>query len=205
MRNLRRTVSLAAIVLLTGSAIACAPDLSPTAPSLGAGDVAAPRLAATAAAPSWSVVGLRRDRALRSDLTVTQVIGPRGGRLAIAEAGFALEVPAGAVTQATTFRVTALAGDRVAYDFGPDGAVFPIPLRATQDLRATNAPRLPRNVSFTLGQIDGNGQLMTGASAQQVTGSVDRSGRSVTFGVPHFSGWIILYRDGQSPDSTQIP
>ena len=57
MRNLRQTVSLAAIVLLTGTAIACAPDASTTAPALGAADVAAPRRTSTA---SWSVAGLRR-------------------------------------------------------------------------------------------------------------------------------------------------
>jgi hypothetical protein len=204
MRNLRQTVSLAAIVLLTGTAIACAPDRSPMAPALEASDVAAPRMAA-APAP-WTVAGLRRERPLRTDLTVTQVIGPRGGRLTHAEAGLTLEVPAGAVSQATTFRVTALAGDQVAYDFGPDGAVFPINLRATQDLRGTNAPRLPRNVSFTLGQLGPDGQPIAAPSPdQQITGAVDRTGRAVTFGVPHFSGWIIMYRNGQDPDSTQVP
>jgi hypothetical protein len=203
MRTLRQSASLAAIVLLTGTAIACAPDRSPTGPSLGAPDVAGPR---RAVAPSWSVAGLRRERALRTDVTVTQVIGPRGGRLTHTEAGLTLEVPAGAVAAPTTFRVTALAGAEVAYDFGPDGSVFPVNLRATQDLRGTNAPRLPRNASFALGQIGADGALLTGAQAQRITGTVDRTGRSVTFGVPHFSGWIVMWRDGGGgADSTEVP
>jgi hypothetical protein len=208
MRNLRHTVSLTAVVLLTGAAMACAPDRSPTAPSLGASDVGAVRTsvssAAAASSPTWSVVGLRRTRPLRTDLTVTQVIGPRGGRLDHAAAGFSLEVPAGAVAKATTFRVTALAGETVAYDFGPDGSVFPKALRATQDLRNTNAPRLPRNVAFALGQVDAAGRLMAGAT-QEVTGTMDRTGLSVSFGIPHFSGWIILWRDGSGSDSTEVP
>lgn len=202
MRHLRQTVSLAAIVVLTGTAIACAPDRSPTAPALDASHAAAPRRTASA---SWSVAGLRRNRALPTDLTVTQVIGPRGGRLTHTEAGFTLEVPEGAVAEATTFRVTALAGDAVAYDFGPDGSVFPIALRATQDLRETNAPRLPRNASFTLAQIGADGQPLVESTAAPITGTVDRSGRTVTFGVPHFSGWIVMWRDGSGVDSTQSP
>jgi hypothetical protein len=216
MRNLRHTVSLAAVVLLTGAAMACAPDRSPMAPSLAASDVGAPRTSISGAdaltaigslrtsSAAWSVVGLRRERALRSDLTVTQVIGPRGGRVSHAAAGFTLDVPAGVVSKPTTFRVTALAGEMVAYDFGPDGAAFPIALRGTQDLRVTNAPRLPRNASFTLGQISTDGRLAASVT-QEVTGTVDRTGRSVSFGIPHFSGWIIMYRDGNGADSTEAP
>ncbi|MGZ8412746.1 MAG: hypothetical protein ACXWZS_03395 [Gemmatirosa sp.] len=206
MRNLRHTVSLTAVVLLTGTAMACAPDRSPTAPSLGASDVGAVRtsVSGAAATKTWSVVGLRRAHPLRTDLTVTRVIGPRGGRLDHEAAGFTLEVPAGAVATPTTFRVTALAGEMVAYDFGPDGSVFPKALRATQDLRNTSAPRLPRNVSFTLGQIGADGKLLA-APTQEVTGTVDRTGRSVSFGIPHFSGWIVMWRDGRGGDSTEVP
>ena len=212
MRNLRIAAALAA-ALLTGTAVACAPDRAPTAPAIGAlrADVApsSDLLTADSRTASWSVSGLRRARPLASDLTVEQVIGPRGGKLSIPGAGFTLEVPAGAVATETPFRVTALAGEMLAYEFGPSGSSFQIALRGTQDLSGTLAKRLPRGAQLGLGYFrapsDVDASTGTAMVAQEVQATVDQSGHRLTFGIPHFSGWIIMWRDGFMLDSVWEP
>ena len=212
MRNLRIAAALA-VALLTGTAVACAPDRAPTGPTIGAprADVApsADLLSADGRAATWSVSGLRRERPLARDISVRQVIGPWGGKLSIPGAGFTLEVPAGAVATATTFQVTALAGEMLAYEFGPSGSSFPIALRGTQDLSGTLAKRLPRGAKLGLGYFrtpsDVDSATGTAMVAQEVQATVDQSGHRVTFGIPHFSGWIILWREDGGADSTEVP
>ena len=215
MRNLRITASLAVAALLTGAAVACAPDRAPLAPSVGmhAANVVAPgsdSVSSLSTKPtSWSASGLRRETPLAADITVEKVIGPRGGRLEIRAAGFSLDVPAGAVAQPTTFRVTALAGDMLAYEFGPSGAEFPVALRGTQELRGTLAHRLPRGATLTLGYFrtpsDVDAATGTAMVAQELSAVVDGSGHRLDFRIPHFSGWIILWRGDGGADSTQTP
>lgn len=215
MRNLRLTASLAVAALLTGAALACAPDRAPLAPAVGgytanavdAGSDSVSTLSTKST--TWSVSGLRRETPLATDVTEEKVIGPRGGRLEIRAAGFSLDVPAGAVAQPTAFRVTALAGDMLAYEFGPSGAEFPVALHGTQDLRGTLAHRLPRNTTLTLGYFrtpsDVDAATGTAMVAQELSAVADASGHRLDFRIPHFSGWIILWRGDGSADSTQVP
>lgn len=216
MRSLRLRASLAVVALFTGAAIACAPDQVPSGPTIGprGADVSPTAELLTADAyqtkpVSWSVSGLRREQPLAADISTEQVIGPRGGRLSIPEAGFTLDVPAGAVARETPIRVTALAGDMLAYEFGPSGTNFPIALRGTQDLRGTLAPRLPRNTRFSLGYFrtpaDVDTSTGTALVAQEMQATVDQSGHRLSFRIPHFSGWIIMYRDGFILDSVWEP
>jgi hypothetical protein len=213
-----RFVARLGFVALTAMAFgACAPEGVTTAPAIApgaahasldpAGDVP---VDGAQAKPSplgrMSVTGVRRARGLASDITVERVIGPRGGRLEVEGAGFSLVVPAGAVAEPTAFRVTALAGELLAYEFGPSGSSFAVPLQATQDLRATNVHRLPTRATLNLGYFaaptDVDAATGTAIIAQETTGTVHPSGRSATFPIPHFSGWIIHWRSGGTRDST---
>ena len=216
MRNLRVSASLAVLALLSGVAIACAPDRAPSAPSIGprVADVAPTSELLTTDAmrtqpTTWSVSGLRREQPLAADVSTSQVIGPRGGRLTIPEAGFVLDVPPGAVARETTIKVTALAGDMLAYEFGPSGTSFPVALRGTQDLKGTLAQRLPRGAQLSLGYFQAPSDLdaSTGTAmvAQEVQATVDQSGHRLIFGIPHFSGWIVMWRGGFIPDSVWEP
>ena len=212
-----RFVSRLGLVALTAIAFGgCAPDGVTTAPAIAPGSARATLdvdVAATAAqAPRGgpiTVSGVRRAHALETDVTVEQVIGPRGGRLEVSEAGFTLDVPAGAVAEPTAFRVTALAGELLAYEFGPSGSTFAVPLAATQDLRVTNVHRLPKRATLGLGYFaspaDVDPVMGTATIAQEMTGTVHPGGRSATFPIPHFSGWIIHWRSGKTSDSTATP
>jgi hypothetical protein len=213
-----RFVTRLGLVALTAMAFgACAPDSVTTAPAFAPGaahaslDPADVPVDGAQAKPSpvapVSVTGVRRARALASDVTVERVIGPRGGRLAVEGAGFTLVVPAGAVAVPTAFRVTALAGELLAYEFGPSGSSFAVPLQATQDLGATNVHRLPKRATLNLGYFaaptDLDAAAGTAMIAQETSGTVHPGGRSATFPIPHFSGWIIHWRSGGTRDSTE--
>lgn len=215
MRNLRLKASLGVVALLTSVAIACAPDRAPTAPSIGAprADVLVPEsslsVESSARPTTWSVSGLRREVPLAADISVAQTIGPRGGRLEIPQAGFVLDVPAGALPQPTTITVTALAGELLAYEFGPSGSHFPVALRGTQDLRGTLAHRLPRGATLSLGYFqspsDVDAATGTAQVAQELQATVDPSGYRLGFRIPHFSGWIIMWREDGGADSVEVP
>jgi hypothetical protein len=141
-----------------------------------------------------------RDQPLALPVVYTKVISSSGGKISVPEAGFQLEVPSGAFDGASmTFTVTAYAGSTIAYDFQPHGVVFKKPLKATQLLDHTSwgSQKLPNGYSPSL----------TGAYFSDTTkfslatgwGIVDEfmstrvndGGSSVTWDVPHFSGYIV--------------
>src|SRR5919199_1682567 len=94
---------------------------------------------AAAVSAALALAACRGDGPLTpSDLpsvVASATIGRAGGTLALEEAGLTLTVPPGAVRLPTTFTITALAGDLVAYEFGPHGWIFHKPLRVTQRLQ----------------------------------------------------------------------
>ncbi|MDF1506155.1 hypothetical protein [Roseisolibacter sp. H3M3-2] len=214
--RLARAFAVAALAL--GTALACAPERTPLAPGQRRADLlesavetldTATSALGVAKVGTWSLPALRRNAPLRENITVTATIGARGGRLEIPAAGFALDVPAGAVLVPTAFTVTALAGDLLAYEFGPDGSVFPVALQASQDLRVTQTNRLPKRASLRAGyfrsQSDVNQSAATASVSQESRTTVSATGHRLTFGIPHFSGWIVLWRDGSGGDSTETP
>jgi hypothetical protein len=94
--------------------------------------------------PESSLLGLFRTEALTwntpvaVDISNSKTIGSKGGKVEIKELGFVLTVPQGAVKSNTTFKVTAVAGNVVAFEFEPHGAVFDKPLTFSQNLGPTS-------------------------------------------------------------------
>jgi hypothetical protein len=216
MHSPRFARALAGAALAIGTVLGCAPERTPLAPPARRADLlptATSPLAEAVEEPvlarvgTWSLPALRRNAPLRAHITVSATIGPRGGRLDIPAAGFTLEVPAGAVLLPTSFTVTALAGDLLAYEFGPDGSTFAVPLVATQDLKVTQVQRLPRRASLRAGYFRSASDLdhasATASIAQESGTTVSATGHRLGFRIPHFSGWIVLWRGGAPGDSTQ--
>jgi hypothetical protein len=182
------SVALAATITIAG----CTSDSS-TAPQT-------PAPAAAPAAPSQSLLGgllggttasqtitpLRRNTPLAKPITVTKNIGVLGGTIVVPGAGFTLVVPPLAVGKTMTFSVTALAGSNVAYEFGPHGTKFLLPLVATQNLAGTNAPAL--SVGLSLGYFpDSNNPT----SVSELLGvQVDLLKLVGVSTISHFSGYI---------------
>lgn len=100
---------------------ACSTDriAAPTAPSNQPSLALAPAAAISdilSAVEQTVTVGGRLSP-LRHAVTATATIGSEGGRVSLPELGFELVVPRGAVSGATRFRVTALAGTTLSYEF----------------------------------------------------------------------------------------
>lgn len=139
-----------------------------------------------------SVNVLTRMKAI-PDMVASATIGKEGGSIILKGAGFTLTVPPLAVSVPTNFKVHALAGTAVAYEFEPHGTVFTVFPVFKQDLSKTNMKGL------TNGVVEG----AYFANASQIdpttgTASVDQFfttglavDGSLIFGLPHFSGYLV--------------
>jgi hypothetical protein len=139
---------------------------------------------------------LTREAALAADITVAALIGPKGGSLRIHEAGLKVDVPAGAVTGSPiTFTVTALAGQMVAYEFGPHGSVFNVPLRVEQKLKGTNWHKLRDPVTieaaYFADRAQLNHELHAVESNELLPVNMDMGNSELEFDVSHFSGYMV--------------
>ena len=122
-------------------------------------------------------------------------IGTAGGTITLPGAGLTVVVPPGALSAATTITVSAPAGTAVWYDFQPHGTKFALPLQVTQDLRSTNygslsAPKLQGGYV-----VDGSQDptAHTALVSELISTVLDPYRTKVTFGVRHFSGYMVSW------------
>ncbi|MEO6446720.1 MAG: hypothetical protein ABIZ91_13255 [Gemmatimonadaceae bacterium] len=181
---------------------ACGTDV-PTAPGVRAPafENASTALQSDAASP---FVVLGRSAGLKKDVTVSASIGAAGGTLKISSAGLTLVIPPGAVTETVNFSVTALAGPAVAYEFAPHGMTFLKPLEFRQKLRDTNwsAAALGGGYFKERGQVNNDGLTAVLNENLEATikdeADVEVDGKYVTFGIWHFSGYLVSSGRSQS-------
>lgn len=149
------------------------------------------------AAMSGSVaVVLTRTQPLVTGMSVTRMIGPAGGTIAIAAAGIKVTFPAGAIAAAVPITVTAPAGHAVAYSFGPHGLRFRRAVTVEVNLKRTLAEssRPVQELLEAAYYDDGLGMLAaTGvALASEYRGvRFDGARAKVTFPIWHFSGYLL--------------
>jgi hypothetical protein len=138
---------------------------------------------------------LARRRPLSRDVVASATIGRAGGTLALEEAGLTLTVPPGAVRLPTTFTITALAGDLVAYEFGPHGWIFHKPLRVTQRLQGIDHGALQGPLALSAAYFPDRERLdfwRRKAGVDEVLPvDVDAGRGRVSFSVRHFSGYLV--------------
>lgn len=154
---------------------------------------------------------LERNKPLDADAVASATIGPNGGAIRLSDAGFTLIVPRGAVASPTNFTVAAVPGSLVAYEFEPHGMTFAVPLVAVQDLRGTSSHgnsvsplTLFAGYFRNAGEIDNAGSRATiheaadvdshGNSNGDSQGGEGKKGKSVTFPIFHFSGYLVAVR-----------
>jgi hypothetical protein len=198
-RMARLTVALGTIAALSW---ACQPADSPTSPSTRVvpTDAHADRGGPSRSGGPDTVVVLKRNAALASDLTASADIGPAGGEIKIDAAGGKLSIPAGALTQTVHITMTAKAGWDVAYEFEPHGLVFATPAKVQQDLRITWSSRFP---SFYENKLIGG--YYEGALSDSFLdpwhfvvkvretqpGTTEAHGTQFKFNINHFSGYLL--------------
>jgi hypothetical protein len=180
---------LLSIVLLAGCARDAASPVEPTA---------IPPKPNAALLGLLPVRGVTRASPLANDITVSAVIGSKGGTLSIPEAGLTLVVPANAVAKNTTFKATAVAGKIVAYEFEPHGTTFAVPLKFTQDLRkvsllsALTAPLMDGAYFADRSQLYSPGSTLSLVSELQPV-VVNLLKSQASFPINHFSGYLISW------------
>ena len=105
-------------------------------------------------------------------------------------------VPPLAVAKSTTFRITARAGDAVAYEFEPHGTKFTLPLVVTQNLRNVKVDKNLLGLGLSLGYFPDSKQPTSVTELLNV--NVDLLGQTAISTVWHFSGYIYASgRDGR--------
>lgn len=171
----------------------CSAD-SPTAPRLP--EAGSAGLITDLAGTLVSKDALTRKTALTQDVTVSAVIGRSGGRLRIPAAGFELIVPKDAVTSPTVFTVTAVRGTLVAYEFGPHGLKFRVPLEARQDLSGTNWRPLnlkPLIAGYFLERADLDEANATALVSEVIEGLTLPLDKQFNWQIEHFSGYVVAW------------
>ena len=143
------------------------------------------------------VRGVLRNQPLSKDYTVKEVIDKKGGTITIPEAGLTLVVPAGAVAKKTEFKVTALQGRLVAYEFEPHGVRFDKPLQFTQDLKKVTLLNALLSPLMDGAYFTDEGKLDQKAGrafvSELLPATIDLLKFRVTFPIKHFSGYLVSW------------
>ena len=188
-----RLLRSSGLILAAAVALAGCSDRAPVAPS-------APPPSQLLGLPllrSQEVNVVTRAVPLAADISTGAWIGPLGGSLRIPEAGLSVIVPPGAVLSRTYFSATALKGNLVAYEFGPHGKTFLVPLIMTQ---STNGLDLTNSLTNTLHPLqagyfpsrDGIDFASATATVTELLGvKLDLNLGTATFTVGHFSGYLL--------------
>ena len=199
LRTLRSPVARrASMVGLLCAAVAAVGACS-TERALGPGDVAvaAPARPAQDVITSFGTIpkkALLRTTTLKKSISRSARFTADGGTLSIPELGVTLTVPPDAFEAKTlTIKITALAGNAVAYSFEPHGTEFRRPLTLSQDLATTT---WANNRSFMLlgggyYKYDYQVNTTTGAALVDETLPVAVFGTRTFMSLWHFSGYMI--------------
>jgi hypothetical protein len=142
---------------------------------------------------------LKRLTPLDSDISVSAVIGPKGGAIKINEAGGKIEIPVGALKDTVTITMTALGGPNVAYEFQPHGITFAQPVKIQQDLRYTWASVYPQLLGMAHGgyydrSLDSSfvdpAKLFAVVKEHEL-GYLESNATQLKFYINHFSGYLV--------------
>ena len=142
----------------------------------------------TALLTSYSAMIWRTPVANATSASV-RVTRTTGGVIQIPGLGATLTIPAGAVAVPTTITMTALPGYVVAYEYGPAGTKFELPLIMRQDLSKTWWLGAPFSVVYfqQTSDIDQKNHTVKGSETLPVT----LSGTMADYQLWHFSGYAL--------------
>lgn len=148
---------------------------------------------ATGGTMPYRATALERTQLVAAGLAATVRVTPDGGTLALPTAGVVVSFPAGAVAVPLDITIRSASSRWVAYEFEPHGLRFAKPVTVRQTLNGTRAAtdvavrRDLRATYVAAGFDESAGGLVLADEVVPVT--VDELGRSVSFGIAHFSGY----------------
>jgi hypothetical protein len=139
-----------------------------------------------------TVTVVSRATPLGREIYASKVIGPEGGSIELPEAGLRIDVPKNAVSSSLTFTVKALPGAMLAYEFGPHGTTFNVPLQVSQDVRGLV---IPQGGGLLAGYFPDQPDLLVddivGVIDERLPAQLDATGSKIRFDVSHFSGYLV--------------
>lgn len=194
--------SLAALLLATGALAGCSSDRpGATEPQTPSGDLVsstiemADSLAAGLLEPV-EATALTRKLQLPQDQWASAFVSPtRGGVLQLQPAGLTVVIPPGAVSRSMVIWAKARRGSLVAYEFGPHGTQFLVPITMTQDLKPTSWYSGLDPSAVSVGYFKDGAQVDDAAGRARIDEflpiKVLTSGNKVQFEVRHFSGYLL--------------
>jgi hypothetical protein len=137
---------------------------------------------------------LKRSTPLANDVVWSFNAGPAGGFTSNLSLGVSVSIPPGALDQNVKITVTAFKGAPIAYGFSPH-LEFDRKVYITQSLRGTTCGLLNLNCLLLKGaHFSGDRPTYNGGLAivdKVVSGVLSTLTRTFTFGVDHFSGWLV--------------
>jgi hypothetical protein len=189
----RRWAALVLCVAFLGCSEQAGPVAPAYSPSLARGGTSGSNLDAS----SVVVTTLTRNELLAADYEASVLVTPdSGGYLQIPEAGLIVYAPPGPRWSRASRLPRALAGGSVAYEFGPHGTVFNVPVYVWQDLKATTWRQIyDRTKKMEVGYFKNRNQIdeLAGtASVDEIIPLSSQTNRNnALFTVNHFSGYIL--------------
>jgi hypothetical protein len=139
---------------------------------------------------------LTRKIALEADEWGAVYIDPKtGGSLELKQAGLSVSVPAGAVSQPMIIWAKAQAGTLVAYEFGPHGTQFLVPIKVKQDLKPTSWYKLVDRSQVEVGYFKEPSQVDHASGKARIDeffpiDAVTQQNK-IEFRIHHFSGYLL--------------
>ena|SRR5437867_957644 len=195
----RRSRLLTGVVAAVLLATACSDAGQPfaTAPALQKTDASGNLLGGLVGGVVSSLTNLlfppvKRTTPLAEDVVWSFTAGPGGATSSNSAVGLKIVIPSGALATTQTITVTALAGAPIAYRFEPH-LEFAKTVTLTQSLKGTTAGLL---TVMSGGHFDGDVPDYTSDGLVSLTELVpalnNLLSNSTSFGVKHFSGWILV-------------
>ena len=179
-------------VAMSLSVVACSDASRPFATAPDAGSVATEQQNLLGGLLGLLIAPVQRTTALANDVTWSFNAGPLGGFTSNATLGMSVTVPAGALDQNVNITVTAFKGKPIAYGFSPH-LEFDQKVIITQSLKNTSCGLLSCLV-LKGAHFAGDRPSYSGGLAivdEVVSGLLNSLTRTFSFGVDHFSGWIV--------------
>jgi hypothetical protein len=158
------------------------------------------------------IAPVKRNSPLANDVVWSFYASPTaGGYTSNSSLGLTVAIPPGAVTQTVKITVTAMKGAPVAYGFSPH-LEFKRKVYITQNLKGTSAGLLtplllkgahfpgdrPQYTSDGMAIVD---EVVPALLSNLLGGLLGTLTRTMTFGVDHFTGWIVASGSERSYDS----
>lgn len=132
----------------------------------------------------------QRDAPLSEPVSTSATVGWWGGTMSLPAAGLTVIIPPFAVSSPITLTATAVAGSGVAYEFGPHGTHFNVPLVMIQNLSHVNMSGL-NPLDMFAGYYSSLNDGGTASITELLNVGVNLESLTAVFTVTHFSGYLL--------------